>query len=793
MCRSGSAQLRSRAPCRARAREDAYEKGHRRSRHWSARLPAAYHKVLAAANQRFGRVGRPRSAAVRSRGIFCGHSWPARASEAAPRSPGAWLWSAIMQRPLRTPPAAQKSACSKSDGVCTWSSSTGIAGSIIFYSIKTLAMSVVKARAAVSIVRSRPQPVTGPDVRPPPLTLSTATTVTDTTSTATRRNDDAVRHDTNARYARRGGEARFCDHTTLSAPAIRHARSSHSSTMSSHIVGPDLVSSASPRLVSKSSAALRTVGGGPRHLSTSSVPHVPAPHQNRVEDLRHAHVRLDARPGFEHTLLVRQYRTPRFARQLLEILNALQVPSWSQSTINPEALVIRKVSGSLTNAVFFVSSSTSRTLLLRIYGPSSGELISRPRELHTLHILSSTYHLGPRVYGTFDNGRVEQYFESVTLTAADIRLPKISSYIGARMAELHCVDIAAIELAPAGASWQIGAEKNVNSWLPPARHVLALPSVRDSVRADLDLTRFQATWDAYMKWLRDYELKEGASKRVFCHNDAQYGNLLKLNHLKEDTPEHHQWTANYHGPTPHILDPTRYPTPEERRNFYRAYLTHCQPPLPSTSTAAFAALGDDARERELQLGAFDRDALRKVASPTGLEDVKRKLIARLRDVRRRAGTGSLYAPATSTTRANAAVPPGRSETYPPSTPGRNYTARPLPPAPRTAYAYPYPTATVTATAYAYGASPLSGASPHANTHARHPGSAQVPVPWQAGVYGPHWQAAGYPYPYPYPTLHSHSSSKMGYGCGEGVEGALCVLIELLDIAGAVAPLAKGMM
>ncbi|KAA1468532.1 kinase-like protein [Dentipellis sp. KUC8613] len=419
------------------------------------------------------------------------------------------------------------------------------------------------------------------------------------------------------------------------------ARSSHSSTMSSHIVGPDLAPSTSlpaPRLVSKSSAALHIVGGGHRHSSSSSTPHVPAPHQNRVEDLRHAHVRLDARPGFELSLstwsglLSRprssadlQYRTPRFARQLLEILNTLQVPSWTQSTITPEALVIRKVSGSLTNAVFFVSSSTSRTLLLRIYGPSSGELISRPRELHTLHVLSSTYHLGPRVYGTFDNGRVEQYFESVTLTAADIRLPKISSHIGARMAELHCVDIAAIELAPAGAGWQIGAEKNVNSWLPPARHVLALPSVRESVRADLDLTRFQATWDAYMKWLRDCELKEGASKRVFCHNDAQYGNLLKLHHLKEDTPEHHQiivvdfeyaspnpaafdianhfheWTANYHGPTPHILDPTRYPTPEERRNFYRAYLTHCQPPLPSTSPARFAALGDDARERELQL------------------------------------------------------------------------------------------------------------------------------------------------------------------------------------------------
>lgn len=33
----------------------------------------------------------------------------------------------------------------------------------------------------------------------------------------------------------------------------------------------------------------------------------------------------------------------------------------------------------------------------------------------------------------------------------------------------------------------------------------------------------------------------------------------------------HEWTANYHGPTPHFLDHTLYPTPEERRNFYTAY------------------------------------------------------------------------------------------------------------------------------------------------------------------------------------------------------------------------------
>lgn len=34
----------------------------------------------------------------------------------------------------------------------------------------------------------------------------------------------------------------------------------------------------------------------------------------------------------------------------------------------------------------------------------------------------------------------------------------------------------------------------------------------------------------------------------------------------------HEWTANYHGETPAFLDPSLYPTLNERRNFYRAYL-----------------------------------------------------------------------------------------------------------------------------------------------------------------------------------------------------------------------------
>ncbi|KAF9229584.1 kinase-like protein [Gyrodon lividus] len=289
----------------------------------------------------------------------------------------------------------------------------------------------------------------------------------------------------------------------------------------------------------------------------------------------------------------------------------LRVPVWYTAQLDPTRLSIRKVSGSLTNAVYFVSyppSSSIPTLLLRIYGPSSGSLISRSHELHTLHILSSRYHIGPRIYGTFSNGRIEEYFESVTLVPSDLRDTTISRWIGARMAELHSVEISAVEgpltvSSLEGKSWEIGVKKNVRAWLPAARQVLAHPNMDESDRIALGLDAFCEQWARYMRWIFHVEKVEGASRRVFAHNDAQHGNLLRLTgKLAEGAPEHrqivvvdfeyaspnplafdianhfHEWTADYQSSTPHVLDPLRYPTADQRRNFYQAYLMHARTP-----------------------------------------------------------------------------------------------------------------------------------------------------------------------------------------------------------------------
>jgi len=299
------------------------------------------------------------------------------------------------------------------------------------------------------------------------------------------------------------------------------------------------------------------------------------------EGVRHIDTRLDPK----------KYKQHSFHEELALILSSLPISSWKPVIpVLPSDLQVDKVSGSLTNAVFFVKHPRARTLLLRIYGASSGTLISRIRELHTLHVLSSRYKFGPRVHVTFENGRIEEYFDSVALTAQELRDTVTSQYIGTRMAELHRVDIDSIEEP----GWDLGVRHNIRSWVPHARKVL--PLADQKTRDEFDLDGFVKLWERYWNWIRLWESEYGESPRVFAHNDTQYGNLLRLvnpspsraphqqiivvdfeyaspNPAAFDIANHfHEWTANYHSDTPYLLKRSLYPAYIERRNFYMAYL-----------------------------------------------------------------------------------------------------------------------------------------------------------------------------------------------------------------------------
>lgn len=141
-----------------------------------------------------------------------------------------------------------------------------------------------------------------------------------------------------------------------------------------------------------------------------------------------------------------------FKSEILRLAHTLRLKGWRRVPLeNGDTIEVERLSGALTNAVYVVSppkisqppaekgtpfQKRPSKLLLRIYGPQVEHLIDRENELGILRRLARKK-IGPRLLGTFRNGRFEEYFVSTTLTSADLHVPETSKQIAKRMRELH--------------------------------------------------------------------------------------------------------------------------------------------------------------------------------------------------------------------------------------------------------------------------------------------------------------------------------------------------------------------
>jgi choline kinase len=150
-----------------------------------------------------------------------------------------------------------------------------------------------------------------------------------------------------------------------------------------------------------------------------------------------------------------------FKCEVVRLTHTLRLKGWRRVPMERGADIdVQRLSGALTNAVYVVSppknlseppatsdsagaSTAPRVkrrppakLLLRIYGPQVEHLIDREAELAILRRLARK-RIGPRLLGTFSNGRFEEYFHARTLTPEDLRVPETSKQIAKRMRELH--------------------------------------------------------------------------------------------------------------------------------------------------------------------------------------------------------------------------------------------------------------------------------------------------------------------------------------------------------------------
>ncbi|ERS99550.1 hypothetical protein HMPREF1624_04755 [Sporothrix schenckii ATCC 58251] len=311
----------------------------------------------------------------------------------------------------------------------------------------------------------------------------------------------------------------------------------------------------------------------------------------------------------------------KFKNEIIRLAHTLRLKGWRKVPLDAgETITVERLSGALTNAVYVVSppadlgggehsnnglgqsqsqshsggsdagmsplvmpsgltpsSSTlslaggsgktvlPNKLLLRIYGPQVEHLIDREKELSVLRRLGRKK-IGPRLLGTFANGRFEQFFKATTLTAANLREPETSKQIAKRMRELHDgVELLEEELDAGPTVWRnwdrwldtveatitfldrevrLGAERErlqrqaaqdgapvpSDAALPPQTGSFIDTWKSRGYVCGVEWPKFKALLEKHREMVKSYY---GGSRRIrdrliFAHNDTQYGNILRI-------------------------------------------------------------------------------------------------------------------------------------------------------------------------------------------------------------------------------------------------------------------------
>ncbi|XP_074759720.1 choline/ethanolamine kinase isoform X2 [Athene noctua] len=283
--------------------------------------------------------------------------------------------------------------------------------------------------------------------------------------------------------------------------------------------------------------------------------------------------------------------------------------SWK--LIGPEEFCIGPVSGGLSNLLFKCAlpehilsvGDEPRQVLLRVYGAilqvSAAPLTRdqqpppRPRlqgvdslvlESVMFAILAERA-LGPRLYGVFPQGRLEQYIPSRRLRTEDLRDPDISGEIAVKMSRFHGM-VMPFNKEP---KWLFGTME----WYLKQISELTFPE-EEQLKKFNHLKTYNLQEE--MRSLRAL-LESTPSPVVFCHNDVQEGNILLLagheasssdklmlidfeyssyNYRGFDIGNHFcEWVYNYtHDSWPFFkASPEHYPSRQQQLHFIRHYLS----------------------------------------------------------------------------------------------------------------------------------------------------------------------------------------------------------------------------
>jgi thiamine kinase-like enzyme len=218
-----------------------------------------------------------------------------------------------------------------------------------------------------------------------------------------------------------------------------------------------------------------------------------------------------------------------------------------------DEISVRSLKGGITNSLYTLTPNKEedKTVIVRIYGEGSAAFIDRAAENIVFSTLSKRG-IGPKFYGTFQNGRVEGYCDAKTLKPEEMSMKELYPKTSTAIAQFHCQTIE--EINQNAMLWS-----KLDSFFDLAHEAMTSPKMNvifaDSKDDSNDLQsmreetkRLKINMEATEKLLttklaattsRQERLKiEGAKfgfDTVLCHNDLLAGNILLSNSVCDTT------------------------------------------------------------------------------------------------------------------------------------------------------------------------------------------------------------------------------------------------------------------
>ncbi|KAI1294955.1 Choline/ethanolamine kinase [Halotydeus destructor] len=207
-------------------------------------------------------------------------------------------------------------------------------------------------------------------------------------------------------------------------------------------------------------------------------------------------------------------------------------------------------------------------------------------EQHLIYFHCGQIGLGPKIYGIYDQGRIEEFLYGRIMTVADYNNDLVSLDIARKMARFHCM--------------QMPFEKKARDYVQMSQGMLdtlrkcdykqhkALDACRDMVDQLV-----HHDYEGDLAWVRKL-IPSIPSAVVFCHHDLHNGNILRLDQPNQNGDQavlidyelagyglravdigyfFYLRSIDFGDET--LLSGADYPTEDQRRSFIVHYLSEC--------------------------------------------------------------------------------------------------------------------------------------------------------------------------------------------------------------------------